>query len=483
MKALFENTSISGKLTRMNLLVSSTALLLASLAFFSYDILSFRQSLVQSLVAEARIIGSNSISALIFEDQQAAGKTLEVLEDSPDIQAAAIRRNDGSLFASFRRPGVSENWQNAALSQSDLQEDWTHGRRVLVASRIVFQGKPEGVVYISAQLSELRQRAHQYALIATLILIFCTIAALLVTGAVRRLMAWPIIALAQTARRVSRDRDYSVRAEPLTGIDEIAVLIDAFNQMLVQIQERDTALEQARQELEERVQDRTAELQAANKELEAFSYTVAHDLRGPLDGINGMIFLLRHETEGNLSEQSKETLVRLRRSTDNMAGLIDDLLNLSRAGTVELNAVNFNLSEVVHSIAEDLRIAEPDRKVEFVIAENAEIHADRGLMRVVMENLLRNAWKYTSHHPSARIEFGCITLGYKKVYFVRDDGAGFDAKNSANLFQPFQRLHSKKEFSGSGVGLATVQRILARHGGAVWAEAAVEQGATFYFSL
>jgi light-regulated signal transduction histidine kinase (bacteriophytochrome) len=167
-----------------------------------------------------------------------------------------------------------------------------------------------------------------------------------------------------------------------------------------------------------------------------------------------------------------------------MSSLIDDLLNFARASTTPITSASLNLSAIARAIAAELTTSDPARQVEFVIADVPEAHADSGLMRIVLDNLLRNAWKYTSHHDHARIEFGAkSSADGNPVYYVRDDGAGFDQTDAQKLFQPFQRLHGKGEFPGTGIGLATVQRILARQGGRIWAEGAVEQGAAFYFSL
>lgn len=477
------SSSISAKLTRMNLTVSGLVLALAVLAFFLYDLISFQQNLVRNLTTVARIVGANSVSAMLFDDPLSAVTTLDALRSSPDVVAAALLTNSGTVFAQYRRPGEVEVLQTPPLPDGTDDKRWISGTHVLLAHRIVFQGKPAGTVYIAAELTETGRRARQYLLIAFLILLACMAAALLISANARRLIAFPIVSLADTARRVSRERDYSVRAAPHPDKDEIAVLIDAFNEMLLQIQEREAALNRARDQLEIRVQERTEELRAANRELEAFSYTVAHDLRGPLDAIQGMVFILETLDQEDRQEERGEMLQQLRRSTRNMASLIDDLLNLSRASTHALRLGPVNLSEIVREITDDLLRREPERKVQFRIANVPEVIADGGLLRVALDNLLRNAWKYTSRHEEACIEFGVELVEGQTIYFVRDDGAGFDPQLSEQLFQPFHRLHSRSEFPGTGIGLATVQRILARHGGRIWAESVPEKGATFRFTL
>lgn len=482
MRLLPKTTSISAKLIRMNLLVSGTALVLACVAFFSYDLISFQQSLIRTVAAEARIVGSNSVSAILFNDKEAAQNTLAALSSSPDILGAAIVTNDGKVFAEYQARQAGP-WQFRPLPPGRHQMDWVSGTQVLLARSIRFQGTTEGTVYISARLQELGQRARQYLVIAAIILLVCLALGMLVTGMFRRRVAEPIVALAEMSRAVSSDRDYSRRAPPSLDHDEISVLIQSFNEMLAQIEQRDVALRHAHDALEERVQERTTELKAANRELEAFSYTVAHDLRGPLDAINGIGFVLQKDYATCMDAEGQEMLDNLRRSSTKMAGLIDDLLHLSRAATTNLERSTVDLSAMAASIAEELKSAEPDRNVYFKIAPGAIVLADAALIRVALENIMRNAWKYTSKMLSARIEFGYKRAGSQIFCFVRDNGAGFNPEFADRLFKPFQRLHTQGEFAGTGVGLATVQRIITRHGGRVWAEGAVDQGATFYFAL
>jgi light-regulated signal transduction histidine kinase (bacteriophytochrome) len=196
-----------------------------------------------------------------------------------------------------------------------------------------------------------------------------------------------------------------------------------------------------------------------------------------------MVYLLNGMDREQGEAERSEILEQLRMSTQSMAGLIDDLLNLSRASTSTLKHEPVDLTQMVRGIAEELKRREPGRQVEFRIEDVPEVVADEGLMRVALDNLMRNAWKYTSRHEHACIEFGAVKRRGETLYYVKDDGAGFDPRRSDQLFQPFHRLHSRGEFPGTGIGLATVQRILARQGGRIWAEGAVERGATFWFTM
>lgn len=475
--------SISSKLTWMNLMVSGIVLVLAVLAFFFYDLISFRQNLIRNLETSAQIVGANSVSAMLFNDPESATATLDALRTSPDILGAVLATSKGSRFAEYRRQNSPDLLATLPAVSGMRDEVMPRGTRVLLAHPVVFQGKFSGTVYIAAELTEAPQRARHYLTIAVLIILICMLAALLISSNSRRMIALPVIALSETARRVSREKDYSVRAQAPRDNDEIAVLVDAFNEMLSQIQERDAALRLARDTLEKRVEERTEDLRTANRELEAFSYTVAHDLRGPLDSVQGMVFLLQTAGEQTSGTERAETLARLGDVTRSMALLIDDLLQLSRAGTAALQRVPVDLSMIARRIAEELQRSQPERKVEFMIANTLPVEADEGLMRIALDNLLRNAWKYTSHRQNACIEFGFRRIHGELVYFVRDDGAGFDPALRDRLFQPFHRLHNRAEFPGTGIGLATVQRILARHGGRIWAESKIDKGATFYFTL
>jgi two-component system, sensor histidine kinase and response regulator len=250
-----------------------------------------------------------------------------------------------------------------------------------------------------------------------------------------------------------------------------------------------TQNEQLHQEIAERKQIEGelrrvhANLAVANQELEAFSYSVSHDLRAPLRVISSYGQVLLDGFSHQLDEGGQKHLGVIQNATRRMTQLIDDLLKLSRISRREMRCEWVNLSEYVNTIAEDLKKSTPERQVEFQIAQDVTGKGDPGLLRIVLENLLGNAWKFTGKHTPGYIEFGVIMNDGKSAYYVRDNGAGFDMEYANKLFTPFQRLHTETEFEGTGIGLATVQRIVHRHGGQVWVDAVVEQGATFFFTL
>jgi signal transduction histidine kinase len=235
-------------------------------------------------------------------------------------------------------------------------------------------------------------------------------------------------------------------------------------------------------ELEQRVKERTAQLEALNKELEAFCYSVSHDLRAPLRSIRGFSEVLLERYSQQLDERGQDFLRRTAQSSLHMDGLIEDLLQLSRVSSAELRRQPVNLSALAEHISEELHRNEPGRAVKFTIAKDLRASGDERLLRLVLTNLIGNAWKFSSKQPHALIEFG-RTSDAQPAFFVRDNGAGFDKDYATRLFGAFQRLHSATEFPGTGVGLATVQRIINRHGGRIWATGETNKGATFYFTL
>ena len=241
--------------------------------------------------------------------------------------------------------------------------------------------------------------------------------------------------------------------------------------------------------LEERVGTRTAQLETTNKELETFAYSVSHDLRAPLRTIDGFSQMVLEDAGDRLTVEDREHLQRVRAAAQHMAKLIDDLLGLSRASRMDLLRKDVDVSAMATAVLDELQDAQPQRRVEVAVAPGMRAEADAQLLHIILVNLLTNAWKFTSKHEEARIEVGVSDSDgsghhdQKRAFFVRDDGAGFATDRAAQLFGAFQRLHTADEFEGDGIGLATVQRLVLRHGGRIWAEAEVEKGATFFFTL
>lgn len=240
-----------------------------------------------------------------------------------------------------------------------------------------------------------------------------------------------------------------------------------------------TIAKQAQEELKRR----SEELAASNKELESFSYSISHDLRAPLRAIKGLSSILVEDCAASLDCQSQDLLHRIERGVDKMGGLIDDMLNLAKISRAEINVQEIDLSALAASVVDELRVAEPERKVTVVIARDLKAIGDKRLMNIALSNLIGNAWKYSGKTANARVEFGELERGGQKIYYVRDNGVGFDMKHAQKLFAPFQRLHTDRDFPGTGIGLAIVGKVIRRHGGRIWGESEVGKGATFYFTI
>lgn len=277
-----------------------------------------------------------------------------------------------------------------------------------------------------------------------------------------------------------------MKARPNLDDKGKVVRVLGVSQDISEIREAEKEIRALNTALERRVSERTADLEHAISELEAFSYSVSHDLRGPLRTIAGFADLLRDKEQERLDEESLDWLSRMRSSAVRLSGMIDNLLQLSRFTRVEPEWTDVNLATMARSIVDELRSTETERDIELRFASPEEqlmVQGDEGLLHVVLQNLIGNSWKFTSGVEEPIVEIGCTREDGEKVWYVRDNGAGFDAQHKHKLFKPFQRLHGVHEFDGSGIGLATVERIIHRHGGRIWAEGRLREGATFWFTL
>jgi signal transduction histidine kinase len=480
----YRDYSIPQKLTWMNMLVSGVALVLACAAFMTYDLISVRQAIAHNLAIQAQIIGSNSSSALLFNDPQSAERTLSALRSAPNVTYAAIATASGQPFASYSRDAGEQK------SSSEIETPlfrrrfrWLRDREIVVASPILFRGKTTGTVYIKSDVEELIERLRRYAVIVGVVFLTCLVASVLMLSLIRQTVTEPILHLAETARIVSREKTYAVRVSPTQNRDELSTLIATFNEMLEQMEAHEAALRAVQDGLEQRVQERTAQLNAANADLESFSYSVSHDLRAPLRHIGGFSKLLSDEYGAVMDQNAQNYLFRIQDGVKNMAELIEALLKLGRLGRRELVSAAIDLDSLLKEVLTEMQPEFEGRRIDWKIGDLPSIECDPGLVKQVFTNLLSNAVKYTRGREVALIEVGQIAENGVPVLFIRDNGAGFDQRHAGKLFRVFERLHSADEFEGTGVGLSTVRRIVMKHGGEIWAKGEVDKGATFFFVL
>jgi signal transduction histidine kinase len=486
----FRNATIKQKLIGISALASTLALFLAGTASVAHHLVSFRSTIARTLSIQAETIGLNSVSALRFNDGLTAQETLSALRADRNVLAASIYQADGTLFAAYAGHTDGRELSDRTVSPHQDRSVRFAGRVLHVYHPITDDGDRLGTVLLHYSLDDLFADLIRYVGIALLVLVASILVAIFVAIRVQRSFAQPIARLVAAARAISDDKDYSVRVEPTRNRDELGVLIDTFNEMLVRIQKRDRDVEAARArfrklnaELEERVLRRTAELETTNKELEAFTYSVSHDLRAPLRRIDGFANLLVEQHGGQLSADAAHYLRRIRAGTQQMGQLVDDLLSLARLGRKKLILQVCGLTSIVEQVAGNMKREAEDRCIEWRIHSLPFVECDPALIEVVFMNLLSNAVKYSRTRPSAIIEVGSIEQNGQPVIFVRDNGVGFSMKYADKLFGVFQRLHRAEDFEGTGVGLATVQRIVLKHGGTIWAEAELDKGACFYFTI
>lgn len=493
----FAARSVQRKLIAMVLLSTLAAVLVAIAAMVYYDLRAYHQGWVADATTQAELLGRTSSAALAFDDRRVARENLELLHLRPEVRAAAIYDEKGKLFAQYAEapeaglPGLPEG-----------DGVRVEGDNLVVFRRVVDGSGILGTVYLRTHYA-LFDRLLGYVGIGLAVTLVALLVAYALSRRLQRGVTVPLRAISDAAQEVRQGRNYGLRVQKLSA-DEIGDLADAFNAMLAEIERATKELQASNQELrreveertraegevlrlnaelEQRVRERTSALELSNRELESFCYAVSHDLRGPLRAIDGFSQALQQDCLPQLPAEGQRYLQRIRASTQRMGQLIDDLLNLSKVSRGELSRIDIDLGDVARQVVAELAQREPERKVDVAIWDNMHAQADPRLMRSALENLIANARKFTSKTERARIELGCLYDGMRTTYFVRDNGVGFDMAYADKLFGAFQRLHSEKEFPGTGIGLATVQRIVHRHGGRIWANGTPGKGAAFFFTL
>ena len=491
--------SIRHKLILVVLATTFVALVVTGVALVIYDLRTYQQSGLEDLTTQAQILGRASAPALAFNDPKAANEYLTLLKAKPNISAAAIYNIKGKLFASYRR-GDAQGFNFPPIAELDGSR--VEGDELVLFKRIVENSEILGTVYLRADYQVFGRLMDFLGILGT-VLVLSLFVALLMSAWLQSAVSKPILATAVVARQVMERRDFSLRAVKTTE-DELGYLVDAFNGMLVEVERRADALEASNRtlehemaerrraeddlrglnlELERRVADRTAQLQSANKELEGFSYSVSHDLRAPLRAVVGFSQMLLEDHAAQLDEEGRRKLGVIQDEAQRMGVLIDELLAFSRLGRKEIQMTEVDMAALARTTFESLATQHNGAKVAFHLGALPKGAGDRVLLGQVWANLIANAIKFSSKRDQPVIEVSAISDDEEHVYFVRDNGAGFDPRYRSKLFGVFQRLHDATDFPGTGVGLALVQRIVVRHGGRVWAEGRPGEGASFYFTL
>jgi signal transduction histidine kinase len=405
------------------------------------------------ILSRGKPIGENVGKPIVPAD-------LKIMENGPDRNSYEFTRKDGE-------------------------------RRIVTYRKLRLEGDKAPYMYVRAGMSlkeaiSAANRQLLYNLATLLPFVILSFAIVIVIG--KRSISDRVEKLETAAHRIA-EGDLEVRVAPLVKGGEFGELAKSFDHMAERIGENLADIRLAQHhikslnaDLAQKVARRTAQLEDLVKEQEAFSYTVSHDLRAPLRHINGFSTILQEELGSDMTPQCRDHLQRICNASRKMGMLIDDLLEFSRINREEMKHERVDLSKTAVEVVEMLVETEPERKVEVMIASDLMAEGDATLLRMVLQNLLGNAWKYTGKAPAARIEFARTDVDGEEVFYVKDNGAGFDMQYKDKLFAVFQRLHGS-EYEGTGIGLATVERIVRRHNGRIWAESAVGEGAAFYFTL
>lgn len=467
---------------RMALLITVMTVLVSG-AYGLFSLYHHRQTAQELWLVRATILAEGVPRLVLWDDRVALRQLLQSeVAGSPLLQYAFVVKA-GAPYVSTLTGGVPDALlQRSAQVGREAVWEFLDQNDNFMYDVAVELGQPELSLHLGLARGAI-DREVRPLLIANLAISLGVIAfGILLATILSRRTTREVDALMQALRRygeVSNADEENINAES----SEVTELIVSFKSLAAARNQAKAELLALNTELEERVSERTVQLAAANQELDAFAYSVSHDLRAPLRGIDGFSLALVEDFGDTLTAEGKDYLRRIRAGCVRMGTLIDDLLYLSRLARHQLRREVVDLGLLARQVADELQQLDPQRKVDWVIAPQLVTVADPALLRAVLDNLLGNAWKFTGKQEYARIEFGGFVQEGEQVFFVQDNGAGFDMLYADKLFNAFQRLHKAEEFDGTGIGLATVQRVISRHGGRVWAQGAIGQGATFYFSL
>jgi signal transduction histidine kinase len=468
------------------------AVVVLTTVFIAYEFYNQKQGIVSEFTTTSKIIANQSQAAITFGDTATLTENLDGLMLHRDVIASCVYDANFKLLASLMRNKTVQPCPKAPALNLSLFDTQHYVR----TEPIIVDNDFQGLLYIRVSLDNLYQQQTDYLIAMLALAVLISVAVYYLSSALQTIISTPLLELQHTASQVSKTQDYSLQARK-NSTDEIGDLVDAFNSMLATIKAQNDKIKEDAELLEQKIADRTRELadvnnylaisnkelDVANKELEAFSYSVSHDLRSPLRAIDGFTKALLEDYGDELDQVAHSYMKRTRDASQKMGDLINTLLQLSRVSRKDLVPVKINISTLCQNIVDELKSRQPDRHIEVEIDPVMTVYADAKLLEVALDNLIGNAWKYTGYEARPRIEIGSYQQQGKTVYYVKDNGAGFDKRYAKDLFSAFKRLHATDQFEGTGIGLATVSRIIHRHHGHIWATSTLNEGASFYFTL
>jgi signal transduction histidine kinase len=479
----FGDLPIRTKLLVLILLTSGTLLLITCAALVTYDWMTFRNTMARNISTMGQIIAVNSSAILIYDDKKVAEEILSGLRAEPDIEAGCLYDRTGRPYATYPT--------NLATSIIPARPD-ADGFRFTRTHAELFEpvmqgGKREGTLYIRSNLDSLVERLRVYGSFVLLIWIGAGAIALFVSNMLQHRIARPILELASTAKTVSDKRNFSLRADKKSN-DEVGQLTEAFNQMLVQIGERDAALQDAHQklhehaqDLEKRVAERTAQLRGTISELESFSYSISHDMRAPLRAMQGYAHLLLEEYANRLEPQGREYLQRIARTSSRLDVLIQDVLCYGRISRDEMELQPVSLQKIVEDVLQQYpALHEADIVIQRPLPS---VRAHEASLTQLISNLIDNAAKFVRPGEKPKIRIWTEKHEDRVRLFVEDHGIGIAEKDVNRIFDIFERVHDDKTYEGTGIGLSIVKKAAERMGGSVGLKSALNQGSVFWVEL
>lgn len=498
---LFRDVPIRKKLRRIIMLTTSVALLLTGIPLIVYEFVEYRSVMSRELMSLADVIGANSSAALVFNDPRAAEETLFALQEDSRIALAAIYTKEGNIFAAYaRQPSASEAIPVSPLADGMILE----GRRMMIFHSIVLDHETIGTLYIQADMQEMYTRVRVSAIIVLGILMTSSLVAFFLAARLGDLISRPVLDLAHTAAIISETQDYSIRVTG-SGQDELGRLIDGFNSMLIQIERRDSALQDSRDRLEIAVEERTRQLQEAKERAEEASHhkslflsNMSHELRTPLNSIIGFAWLLQDPAVSLLTEKQTRFARNIATSGEHLLALINDLLDLSKveAGKLRLHLQQLSLQEAIETAVGAIRLQAEQKQLILDLSMESELPiviADATRFRQILYNLLSNAVKFTptggkidviararAGGEGSEFAYDCVEIA------VADSGIGIKSEDLPKLFQIFTQLDPAltKQFEGTGLGLALTKQLVELHGGSIWATSdGQDRGSTFTVRL
>ena len=499
-----QNMAIKHKLIAIVMLTCIMALMLVGSAFLFWEWRGLRNNLLENLSTQAGITAENCKAALTFEDKEDAQETLKALKANSSIVFACVYKKSGEVFASYAKNEADKARLMIAPQQKGSDSS---GGLLTIFEPIVLDEETIGTVCLRCDLGPMYAALRQNIVNTIITLVLSAIAAYFISSRLQRIISGPILALAKVARDVSEKRDYSTRAAKQNN-DEVGLLIDSFNEMLEQIQQRDSDLVKAKGDLEARVQQRTSELttanenlkeeigerkkaerkqtellkelESANQELKDFAYIASHDLKAPLRAIKTLADWISTDYADKLDHDGQEQLKLLKQRVDRMHNLIDGILQYSRVGRVRENTANVHLDKLMPEI---LDILAPPQNIKITVdTELPTIKCEETRITQVFQNLLSNAVKYMDK-PEGLIKVGCCDEGEFWKFSIADNGPGIEKQHWERIFKIFQTLAPRDEYESTGIGLTVVKKIVEMYGGRIWLDSEFGKGTTFFFTF